>query len=316
MFHLIRQHPSRAAWLSLGWTVAVSLWGAFVRATGSGAGCGSHWPLCDGAVIPRADSTAMLIEYSHRLTSGLALLAVVAVWLAFRRAPGIGALARRASFTAVVFMLLEAALGASLVLFELVADNASLARAMFMGAHLVNTFSLVAAMTVTAHAASRPAAGPFLPRVSPLLYLGAAALLLVNVSGAVAALGDTLFPAQSLAEALEQDLSVTSHVLIRLRLLHPTFAILGAGTLVLLLRRFAGRGVEADRWRTAVVTGLGLQVAAGLLNVVLLAPVWMQLVHLLFANLIWIFYVSLGFAALPAGAPVRSGGRGLAVDAA
>ncbi len=45
---------SRYAWGVLLWNVLVALWGAYVRATGSGAGCGSHWPTCNGEILPRA----------------------------------------------------------------------------------------------------------------------------------------------------------------------------------------------------------------------------------------------------------------------
>ncbi|MGE0446353.1 MAG: COX15/CtaA family protein [Vicinamibacterales bacterium] len=275
---------ARFAWIVLAWTVAVAIWGAYVRATGSGAGCGSHWPLCDGAVLPTSGTTAQLIEYSHRATSGVAFIASLALWLRARRSPVVPAAARQAALLGFVFMSLEALLGASLVLFEMVADNASLARAMFMAAHLVNTFALVAALTVTALAASGRALPGLSARVSPLWYVAGAALLLTNMSGAVAALGDTLYPARSLAEALQQDLSISSHVLIRLRLLHPLIAILSAAGVAVFAMRVRGRALAAT---------LVVQLIAGAINVLLLAPVWLQLLHLLIANVAWILFVSL-----------------------
>ena len=292
---------ARFAWLVLGWTVAVAVWGAYVRATGSGAGCGSHWPLCDGAMLPTTGTNAQLIEYSHRVTSGLAFLASLALWLWARRSPVVPAAAARAARLGFVFMSLEAALGASLVLFEMVADNASLARAMFMAAHLVNTFALVAALTVTAWIASGRRLRGLTGRVSPLWYAAAAALLLTNMSGAVAALGDTLYPARSLAEALRQDLSISSHVLIRLRLLHPLIAVVSAAGVAILAMRVRGRALAAV---------LVLQLVAGAVNVLLLAPVWMQLVHLLIANAAWILFVTLWLsAAAPVGAPAAVASR-------
>ena len=141
---------SQFAWGVLAYNLAVILWGAYVRASGSGAGCGAHWPLCNGEVIPRAPSVATLIEYSHRLTSGLALLGVVALLVWTWRACAAGHPARRGAVLSLLFIITEAAVGAGLVLFELVADNATMARAMFMAAHLVNTFLLVAALTLTA----------------------------------------------------------------------------------------------------------------------------------------------------------------------
>ena len=151
---LIRNQPAfrRYAWGLLGYTVLVILWGGFVRASGSGAGCGNHWPLCNGEVIPHSPTLNTIIEFSHRLTSGLAgilaILLVVWAFLAFgRRTPVFWA-----SLAAFVFMILEGAIGAGLVLFEYVAYNPSIARAYWMAAHLTNTFFLLAALTLTAWA--------------------------------------------------------------------------------------------------------------------------------------------------------------------
>jgi heme A synthase len=298
---------ARFAWIVVAYTLAVILWGAFVRATGSGAGCGQHWPLCNGEVVPRAPAIETIIELTHRVTSGLALLAVVAlVFVVWRHRPK-GHPARQAAGWSLVFMLTEAGVGAGLVLFELVADNASLARALFMAVHLANTFLLLAAMTLTARwlhdgPAGLAAAG----RGGRAVTLGllAGGLLLVGVSGAVAALGDTLFPATSLAHGLEQDLSPTSHVLLRLRLIHPTLAAVVALALIVVSPRIptgseALWGLGPGQW---VALLAGVQSAMGVLNVLLLAPVWLQLVHLLLADLLWIAVMLLGAAALRRGA--------------
>src|SRR5215467_12703113 len=73
---------SAFAWGVLAYNVAVIAWGAFVRASGSGAGCGRHWPLCNGEVVPRPTSVATVIEATHRATSGLALVGVVGLLVA------------------------------------------------------------------------------------------------------------------------------------------------------------------------------------------------------------------------------------------
>lgn len=293
---------ARYAWTTLFYNVAVILWGSIVRASGSGAGCGSHWPLCNGVMVPRAPKIETIIEFSHRLTSGVALLLVVGlvVW-AFRARPR-GNPARKAALFSLGFMLSEAAVGAGLVLFKLVADNESMARAMFMATHLVNTFLLLGAMTLTAHFASGGA--PFRVRgqgaLSGGIVLALFGLLLSSVSGAVAALGDTLFPATSLSHALEQDLSPTAHLLIRLRLFHPGIAI-AAGLLCLFLalrvlrEHLAPAADRFARWTGGLVF---VQILAGLLNVLLLAPVWLQVVHLLAADLLWIAFLLLGSTAL------------------
>ncbi|HEY0515075.1 MAG TPA: COX15/CtaA family protein [Thermoanaerobaculia bacterium] len=311
---------ARYSWLTLAFNVAVVLWGSIVRATGSGAGCGSHWPLCNGEVVPQAPRVATIIEFSHRLTSGLALLLVagLVVWAFLarpRRHP-----ARQAAVWAMAFMAGEAAVGAALVLFRLVADNPSMARAMFMATHLVNTFLLLAALTLTAHfAAGGP---PFRVRGQGLtgggIGLALCGLLVSGVSGAIAALGDTLYPARSLTTALQQDLSPTAHLLIRLRLFHPAIAI-AAGLLALYLAlTLMKRRPESETRRFGAWTA-GLvftQILLGTVNVLLLAPVWLQVVHLLVADLLWIAFVRLGASVLAASGGEAPAGASGASDMA
>lgn len=294
---------SRFAWLVLAYNVAVIAWGAYVRASGSGAGCGSHWPLCNGVVVPQSPSVATLVEFSHRLTSGLALIAVVALLIWIGRACPRGHPARLGGVLSLFFMLTEAAVGAGLVLFQLVADNASMARAMFMAVHLLNTFILLGCLSLTAWWLSGGAPIQFAGRSHRVagVVAGCIALLIVSSSGAVAALGDTLFPSSSLSEALRADLSATSHILIQLRVLHPVLAIAAALALIAGAPRLArGHGPLALRFRSVVVALTTLQVMLGFVNVILLAPVWLQLVHLIVADAIWIAWVLLGAQALAA----------------
>lgn len=288
---------SRFAWGVLAYNLAVILWGAYVRASGSGAGCGAHWPLCNGEVIPRAPSVATLIEYSHRLTSGLALLGVLALLVWTWRACTPAHPARRGAVLSLIFILTEAAVGAGLVLFELVADNATMARAMFMAAHLANTFVLVAVLTLTAWWLSGGA--PIAPGRRPAIALAWAALaiglLLAGVSGAVAALGDTLYPATSHAEGLAATLSPSSHILLRLRALHPVIAVTAGVLLMFVAPRLpSADDAMGQRLGRATLLLAGVQMLGGLVNLLLLAPVWMQIVHLLVADLLWIAFVLLG----------------------
>lgn len=286
----------RFAWLVVAINLAVILWGAVVRATGSGAGCGSHWPLCNGAVLPREAALATKIEFGHRVTSGLALLAVLALTVrTLRAAPGPGRRERdlrKLAWISFAFILGEAAIGAGIVLLEYVGTNASLARGAWMGVHLMNTFLLLGALALLADRLDRPeTVGPAPPKpVGWAAALGFAALLLTGASGAVAALGDTLFPAASFAEGLAQDLSPASHLLLRLRAFHPLLAI-AAGLLWLHLAQEARRGSRDGGVRqsaNAVTLLVFVQLAVGLVNLGLLAPVALQLVHLLLADLVWI----------------------------
>ena len=297
---------ARFAWGLLAYNLGVILWGAYVRATGSGAGCGEHWPLCNGVAIPRDASTATLIEFSHRRTSGFALIGVVVLLVLVRRACPPGPPARRGAVWTLVFMLTEAAVGAGLVLFQLVADNATMARAMFMAVHLLNTFVLIAWLTLTAWWLSGgfPVTAGGSGRVTLGLSAATIGLLLVGISGAVAALGNTLYPDGSLAEGLAADLSPASHVLIRLRIFHPSLAVITGVGLILGASRIAkGRGAGPLRLARIVATLATVQLALGALNVILLAPVWMQLVHLLAADLLWIAFVMLGASTLAAVSP-------------
>lgn len=293
------------AWAVLGYNLFVILWGAFVRATGSGAGCGSHWPLCNGQVVPRAPQVETLIEFFHRLTSGLAFLFVVVllIW-AFRAYPKKHRVRWSASFS-MLFLITEALVGAGLVLFDLVADNASMTRALSMAVHLLNTFLLLACLTLTAWWASggEPVRlnGQWMRVV--LLGIGLVALLVLGVSGSVTALGDTLFPSASLAEGLTQDFSSTAHLLIRLRVFHPAIAVSVALYLILVIIWLYSlpRNAASKKFSLVLIVLLLFQLGAGVINITLLAPVWMQLVHLFLADLIWIALVLLTASALARG---------------
>lgn len=285
------------AWWTLGATLLVILWGAYVRASGSGAGCGSHWPLCNGEVLPRSPTVATLVEFGHRLTSGAALLLVIGLVVgAWRRFPR-GDLVRRAAVWTAVFMVLEALIGAGLVLLELVAGNTSTARAFWMAGHLMNTFFLVAAMSLTAYWAGRSARPHGTMSMATRVALGAAlgGVLVLGVSGAVTALGDTLFPVATRAEGTALTFSPTAHLFVRLRIWHPTLAVL-VGALVFAASLVTLRsvpGVAVARLAGTAVGLYALQLAVGLANVWLLAPIPLQLVHLLLADLLWIALVLL-----------------------
>ncbi len=294
---------SRLAGVALAFNILVILWGAVVRATGSGAGCGAHWPTCNGSVVPLAPSVETLIEYSHRATSGIALLLVALLAYRVFRHRGSGHLARFWAAAAMALILSEAALGAGLVLFQRVADDASLARGFWISGHLINTFLLLAALTLTwrfvddRDRASRAAAGDLLgatfPRLGPRLgvVLAVFGLLATGVSGAIAALGDTLFKARTLGEAIAQDFSSASHIFLRLRILHPLVALAGGGLVLVIAYRTitTNPARPAARRQGLFLAGLVvIQWFLGLTNLALLAPTPLQIGHLLVADLIWI----------------------------
>jgi heme a synthase len=296
---------TRFAWSVLAVNLAVVVWGAFVRATGSGAGCGRHWPTCNGEIVPRDAGVATAIEFAHRVSSGLALALVVALLVAAVRTFPRGHAARRAAWGSLAFMIAEALVGAGLVLYGWVAKDTSPARGWVMAIHLTNTFLLLAAIALTAEWSARPGGFTIRGRGTLAGILGAAlgAVLLAGVSGAIAALGDSLFPATSFAAGLRDELSANASLLLRLRLVHP-FAAVTAGAALLVAARAALRARPSARVRRAAIAIaalVALEIAAGAANVLLLAPVPLQLVHLLAADLLWLVLVLLSAAALAPG---------------
>jgi cytochrome c oxidase assembly protein subunit 15 len=277
----------------LAYTVFVILFGAWVRITGSGAGCGEHWPSCHGELVPRNPTVATIIEFTHRTTSGLCLIAVLAlVWAATRKFPR-GHVARLGAVLAVVFTITEALVGAGLVRFGLVAKDDSIARAVVMAIHLVNTSLLTGALTLTTWAAGRrepPGETP--PRAGLWLAGAIAGLLLVGVSGAVTALGDTLYPVGGANEG------AGAHFLQRLRAFHPIIAV-GVGLYVMFVAHALSgprAGAAVRTWGGVVLVGVLVQVAAGVVNILLSAPGWLQVVHLLLGTGLWIAVVFLALA--------------------
>jgi heme A synthase len=275
------------AWVVLVYNLLVILWGTFVRATGSGAGCGGHWPLCNGEVVPLAPQLATVIEFTHRMTSGLSVLLVALLVIWAFRVFGKGHPVRFGAVASVVFIFTEALIGAALVLFGWVATNVSVARTVSISAHLINTFFLLSMLTLTAWWASGGA--PLRLRGQGarkwMLALALLGVMVIGVTGAITALGDTLFPAQSLSSGLQEDVSATANFLIRLRVVHPLLAITVGVYLLFIVSFLTDPRHHLERILRALVL---IQLGAGAINVVLLAPIWLQLVHLLLADLVWI----------------------------
>jgi len=305
---------SRLAWTSLVYTILVVLFGAWVRITGSGAGCGQDWPTCHGEVVPRAPSAATIIEFSHRASSGIYGFVILALVIAAFRLFPRGHLARRGAVLAIVFTISEALVGARLVLQGLVADNTSLDRAVWMAIHLINTSLLTGGVALTCWAGrSRRIQLRSQGRLGWLMIAALIGLLLVGVTGAVTALGDTLFPVDSsgtLLASLTADQSSKAHFLQRLRVMHPIMAI-GFGLFTLVVAQaVADRRREPQTLRWARIVGISViaQVTAGVVNIFLSAPGWMQIVHLLLASVLWIALVFLTlevFGGSPQATPQR-----------
>jgi heme A synthase len=290
------------SWILLAYNFAVILWGVYVRASGSGAGCGAHWPLCNGVVIPPTEKIQTLIEFIHRVSSGFTLILaaglVIWAWRAFpKRHP-----LRTSSAGVFAFTISEAIIGAALVLLELVDQNASTYQVVSLVTHLVNTFLLLACLSLTAWWATfgEPQKIIWAGKKSWLLLIGILGTILIGATGAITALGDTLFPAQSLSQGMLQDFSPTANFLIRLRIIHPILAVtIGLYVLGLALWLRGKYSIAPIRQIGAVLAGVVLlQLSLGVINVLLLAPVWMQLVHLFVSDQVWIGLVLLSGSVL------------------
>ena len=296
----------RLAWGVLAYNVLVILWGGVVRASGSGAGCGDHWPFCNGEVIPSDPALNTVVEFAHRVTSGISLpLVLFLVWRAFRLAPR-GAAMRKAAGAAGLFIVLEAALGAGLVLFRYVAYNPSYARIVWMAGHLVNTLLLLGALTLVAWWAS----GGSVPRRVSAGHAGAvgaalAAVLVLAMGGAVTALGDTLVIGGGLDPASHPVVAT----LVGLRLVHPAMAFVALAVVGASVWSARGSGQAIVARGTAVLGLFVVQMGIGAINVGLLTPVWLQIVHLLVTDVIWISLVIWAAEALAASPQTAEAGQ-------
>jgi len=306
---------ARFAWFAVFYNVAVIVWGALVRATGSGAGCGNHWPLCNGQIIPSLQSIHTIIEFIHRLMSGGVdgfVILALAAWTFQSTRKGDGP--RGFAVATGILVFTEALLGALLVKLGYVTDNESVGRVIVLAVHLSNTLLLLAALTLTARSLSLAARGESqtwagLHRARGIKWAtaGLVATIFTGVTGSLAALGDTLYPARSLTAAFAQDYASDSPLLLRLRLLHPISAVFAAVFVVWLIAGSRGllrstpelnadqqvRLARSTRFANLVVGMLALQFALGIADLLLLAPTWMQLLHLLGADLYWVSLVLL-----------------------
>lgn len=292
---------AKYAWIVLAWNIGVILWGVFLRASRSGDGCGRYWLTCGGEVIPAAPELKTIIEFSHRITSSMAglLIVILLAWAFWRWRNGKAEQNRLVLGTAIgsfIFVSIEGLLGAGLVLTGNTAENLTPERPFWMAAHLINTFILLAFLTLTARYASGGRRLNFAieRKYIAALVIGAVAVFVVGISGSIAALSNLIFPSGTLAEGIAKDFSATSNTLLRLRLLHPITAILTSVFLIFLTGWFAtesGKEKAVVRWSNVLSLLVLAQIAFGSATLLMMAPIVMQLGHLLLADAIWISYV-------------------------
>jgi cytochrome c oxidase assembly protein subunit 15 len=288
-------HVARFAWTALYWNVAVVLWGSYVRATGSGAGCGNRWPLCDGDVVGASAKAQTIVEFTHRITSVISLLMVTGLVVWCWRVTKKGDWARYSAVLAAAFLADEALLGAALVLLKHVAKDQSAGRILLLWLHSGNTFLLLAMLSLTAMWLSNGNRSfRFSRKWREVSFIGVTlfATMLAGITGAVAALADTLFPSTSLRSSLMQDFGSLTPALLHSRIFHPAAALITACYVLWIVLRTSTSRNRFSRSAIALITLLFTQVVIGMTNVLLLAPVWVQIAHLFVADALWILLVS------------------------
>ena len=289
---------ARFAWFTLAYNLIVILWGVFLRASYSGDGCGQHWVTCQGEVIPSAPELKTVIEFSHRITTVIAGFVVIALVIWAFRAFDRGSWGRKTALLSLIFIIVEGLIGRGLVLTGNVAANWTPSRPYWTAGHLINTFVLLAFLALTAWLADKDGGVSLRgsTRATVLILIGLTAILFVGVSGSMAALTNMLFPSASLAEGVSKDFDASSHYLLRLRISHPILSIITAVYLVFLsgwLRTWSEKATEVVRWGNTLSFLVIAQLAFGAVTLLTLAPIVMQLGHLLLADAVWISFVLL-----------------------
>ncbi len=291
------------AWGVFGYSLLVILWGYFLRISESGDGCGTDWPLCHGAVVPEAPPFATFVEFSHRISSGLVLLLVLAMVIWALRAYPRGSAVRKAAGASLLFTLTESLVGAVLVVLGWVATDVSLGRIIIRPFHVTNTFLLMAALALTAWWSWRGVTRIPRPSKPTVRLMGPVivGVLALAWTGSWTGLAATAFPAETLRDGVGQYLD-PQHLLIYLRVSHPILALVVIGLVLRMVRivRDGSTGGVADTVtpvtrRLALACGVlaGVQLLAGPATIALGNPWGMRLGHLFLADLLWVALVLL-----------------------
>jgi len=267
-------------------SIASILAGAFVRATGSGDGCGATWPTCKGKIIPALSDTSELIEFSHRSVSGVLLVVTLIIFAKTRKFQK-DSLVRIVTNYLTFFVIFEALIGAVIVIFEWVGLNSSLPRIIAVPIHLVNTFGLLGSYAIL-YKILQDDLQNIKNMFNKNFLLISSLFLLSGATGSITALADVLFPSASFVEGFLADFDRTSEVLTRLRILHPIIS----STLSIVLYVYATGirkkyNISVKPLQTLILIAVFLGVINVLSNIVL--P--LSILHLAIADFLWISYI-------------------------
>ena len=282
----------------LSFCLLVILWGAWVRISHSGDGCGKSWPSCQGQyLMDSGEQQKTWIEWIHRATSSLFGIIVIwlLIWSVFKfplKHP-----VCKSALCIFLFTISEALIGAGLVLAGLTGDNMSPTRVLVMNLHLLNSVLLVSSLFVC----WRFSLGKSFSfskqikkrkgRLSIALFIFV--FFLIAFFGSVSALASSLFPSSSLLEGLALDFNPNSPWLIRLRWLHPFLALFFGGAFLYYYffiqdKEEKETGIFGQK---IFIFCVSLALFSGLLNLILLSPVFLKLVHLLIVYLLVMSFI-------------------------
>lgn len=307
--HRRRRAFAFTAWVTLAFNILVILGGTIVRATGSGDGCGETWPKCGDQFIPPNATIETLIEFSHRVSSffagvGVATVVVMALWFFAK-----GHLVRKAAVVSGVLLVIEALLGAALVLFGWVDADVSVGRMIVVPLHLTNTFLLLGALAITAWWGSGNPLPTHWPDRSTMRWLvgGAVVIVILGATGALNALADTIFPSDTVTGNLTEKFGPTAPLLSNLRIVHPILGIVGGLLVGWIASSRARLGSSMTKRMASAVTIIVLsQFFIGVVNIFLLTPLALQVLHLMVADFLWIAYIFFAVSLIGDGITSRS----------
>jgi heme A synthase len=247
--------------------------GAIVRITGSGMGCGDHWPLCNGHLFPPLDDIGTVIEWSHRLVAAFVSALVVALalyaWFLRRRSPSSAALRPdQLAYGALGLLIVQVLLGAITVKLELPPWSVIL--------HLGTAMLLLATLLIAAQRARltpgfRPGLATLLALTFVTVLFGA---LTANLSAAPACAGFPLCNGRLWPSAALGAPAVIHWVH---RLLAYTLAI------VVVVRALRTR----ERGMILLLGLVALQVVIGAATVLMGLPGGLQAAHVAVGTAVW-----------------------------
>ena len=276
------------AWFVLLLTILVIISGDIVQITGSGAGCGESWPKCNNELLPDVTNKNTIIEFIHRILTTIVGFCIIALALFARILLGKNHFCTKATYTAIFFLVTEILIGAMLVRFGWVEFDMSWGRVIVDSLHVLNTFFLVATLASSTQYKSGTYLSNYLKNTRTLI-IAVIIFLIIAVTGALNSLADLLY-IESMPASQKNNIY---NFLISVRALHPFIAITGGITIAYIFLTFSDRllAIYQKKLIIIILATIGVQFFIGILNIFLMTPLIIQIIHLVLANILWISIV-------------------------